>query len=885
MKRFAYLLSPLLLIALIFNAVFACGPSYITPIFEYEHAPENPYENFAAGKIGVIKPTQRRIVLIAAYRYLNGSGYSGPEQQALVDVWNAEFNNKPFEKDDVEAEVKKWLEARKSIVGKEQKLPEIYVEREYGGYDFFPNCTKSSFETATATLKDRATSHGSDDPGVRNWIAAQDKVFENCASGRTDPGDPDASMPEWLQKDRAYQKAAADFYALDYDSAKRRFESIALDNDSPWRETADYLVARTLIRQASLTKDKSRAASLYADAELMFSRISSGGKFAASASKMIGLIKYRIRPQERVRELAQNIAFQGGENFRQDLVDYNWLMDKFEKESLENDEKLKAAEAARNSNEPTPTPEAPPTPEPADPKNERQENPEDVRVYLNSDDAKDSWTFFVNPAGTDEEAYAKAERFIGRPLSEKMKEQVRNARRDGFRDRYSNGRESEYEGGYYGSATLTLDVLPEFLRLDDLTNWLFAFQTQGDDAYKYSAAQWRSTGAQIWLITALSKAHRDSDGVERLLEAADKLDRREAAYPTAAYHIARLLVEQKKTAEARKLIDGVLDSTTELPISSRNLFLTLRTSLAEKLDDYLKYSLKTPFAYDWDGTSGTIQSFIDEQKSWYSAENFPDQTREQYEKDIEDNFRNEKFWEGRALLGDDSIQAMNEHFPLALLAETEKSPSLPDYMRERFAIAVWTRAMLLNDLPAAQKIQPELLKYHPHLEEALGPIWLAKTPQARQRALIFALLKNPMLTPIVEFGFGKTDNDFGQFDSNDWWCAPYATDEEGNATERSGKPAFLTDAQSAAAQAERKKLDALGDGPKFLGEKVLEWARLAPTDKRVPESLFIAWEANGWTKYGCGNNEELRSRIGEVLKSKFPQSEFVQKIRAVESEQ
>ena len=66
MKTFASLLSLLLLIALPANSIFACGPSYITPLFEYEHSPEDPFENFAAGKIGVLQPGQRRIALVAA---------------------------------------------------------------------------------------------------------------------------------------------------------------------------------------------------------------------------------------------------------------------------------------------------------------------------------------------------------------------------------------------------------------------------------------------------------------------------------------------------------------------------------------------------------------------------------------------------------------------------------------------------------------------------------------------------------------------------------------------------------------------------------------------------------------------------------------------------
>lgn len=895
--RFA--VSTVLIFAFFANAL-PCGPSYITPIFEYEHAPENPYENFAAGKIGIIKPSQRRIVLIAAYRYLNGNGFSAPEQKALVEVWNAEFNNQPYETDDINETVKKWVEKRKSVVGKEEKPPEIYVEREYGGYDFFPNCTKNAFETAEKTLADRIASHGSDNKDVKDWVNAQDKVFENCASGKSTPDASNDAMPEWLQKDRAYQVAAAEFYSLDYDSARRHFAEIAQDYQSPWQETAEYLVGRTLIRQASLIKDKTRTNILYTEAEQNLSNVAAkGGKFSDSADKMLGLIKYRLRPQERIRELAQTLATQGDTNFRQDLIDYNWLMDKFEKEALEAEDKRKEAEKQKEENV-----NAPVSNNNIDPVNdpnkwntsntnsiaEQRQNEGKLEITVYSEEAQKSLTIYVEPAATDAEAIAEAEKAFGKPLTDKMKEQVRFARKEAYRSRFDGNNGAEYEGGYYGSEPLSLSVLPDYLRTDDLTNWLFAFQIQGNEAYLYALSQFRQTSSNLWLLTAMSKAEKSSTELARLFEAADKVDRNATAYPTIAYHKTRILIEQGKTAEARKMLDDILDSNIDLPISSRNKFLGQRAKLAETLDDYLKFAQLKPFAFDWDGTGGTIDEFIKQQKSWYTPESYPNQTREEYEKEVENNFKTEKLWEDRAMFDYATTNVMNQHFPLALMFEAEKSPALPEYLRERFAIAIWTRAVLLGDYAAVQKITPEILKFHPELKDLMDKISLAKTPLAKQRAAIYLMLKNPLFSPYLEDGLGKADNEFGQWDANDWWCAPYDTEYDETTGEQvkaklPPKPMFLTVAQSTAAQAERKRLVLIGDAPKFFGEKVLEWAKLSPLDKRVPESLFIVYEANGWTKYGCGNNEELRKQIGETLVKKYPQSEWTKKYLDEEKEQ
>lgn len=899
-----FVVSAVLIGAFSVNAL-PCGPSYISPVFEYEHAPENPYQNFAAGKIGIIKPSHRRIVLLAAYRYLNNRGFSDLEQKALVEVWRAEFDNIAYETDDISETVKKWVEKRKAVVGKEEKTPEIYVERTYGGYDFFPNCTRSAFETAAQTLADRIASHGADNKDVKDWVKAQDTVFQNCASGKATPDAANDEMPEWLQKDRAYQTAAAEFYSLDYDSAKRRFADIALDYNSPWRETAEYLVGRTLIRQASLSKDKTKSNQLYIEAEQNLSNVAAkNGKFSDSAEKMLGLIKYRIRPQERVRELAQIIAAQGDANFRQDLIDYNWLMDKFEKESLETEEKrkeeIKKIEEAANSNVAPANsvltnsyklPEADANNAvnslPTDNSNDNRENEGDLKVTVYSEDYKDSWTIYVKPEASDEEVFAKAEQKIGKPLSEKMKEQARFARKSAYQNRYEQNRDGGYQGGYYGSEKISLSILPEYLRGDDLTNWLFTFQTPGNEAYLYALSQYRQLKTDLWLLTAISKAQTTSTELANLLEAADRVDRNAPAYPTIAYHRARILTEQGKTAEARKMLDDILDSTIDLPVSSRNLFLKQRYRISETLDDFLKFAQLKPFAFDWDGTTGTIDELIAQQKSWYSPESYPEKTREQWDREVEDNFKTEKLWESRSMFDYETINLMNQHFPLPVLLEAEKSPALPEYLRENFALAIWTRAVLLNDFATAQKIAPEVLKYQPGLRELMNEVNAAKTPLAKQRAALYLILKNPLLSPYLEDGMGKGDNEFGSWDANDWWCAPYDTEyDETTQTDVPRKlpprPLFLTAAQTNAAQAERKKLATVGNAPKFMGEKVLEWARLAPTDKRVPESLYILWEANGWTKYGCGSNEELQTQIGELLKKKYPQSEWTQKILETE---
>ncbi len=223
MKKSARLLSIAVIVLALLSTGLPCGPGYISPLFDTTSAPETPYSDFAAGRLGIVKSSFHRSVLIAAYRHIAGNGLNTPEQQALVEIWKAEIDNKDFRDDTVDAAVRAWVNKRKDAVGKEEKTPEIYAERSYGGYDFFPNCTKNAFETAAETLADRIASYGSTDPNVLNWITGQDQVFQNCASGKRFPDPAPVGAPLWLQKDRDYQTAAAEFYSLDYTAAAKAF--------------------------------------------------------------------------------------------------------------------------------------------------------------------------------------------------------------------------------------------------------------------------------------------------------------------------------------------------------------------------------------------------------------------------------------------------------------------------------------------------------------------------------------------------------------------------------------------------------------------------------------------------------------------------------------
>src|SRR5258708_39111621 len=111
-----------------------------------------------------------------------------------------------------------------------------------------------------------------------------------------------------LQADRAYQTAAAHFYAGDFDEAAAAFRRIATDSKSPWRATAAYLVARAYIRKATLSDPEPRQA--FDDSEKQLRGILADASLAAvhaRARSLLDLVRCRVDPAGRIDTTAYQV--------------------------------------------------------------------------------------------------------------------------------------------------------------------------------------------------------------------------------------------------------------------------------------------------------------------------------------------------------------------------------------------------------------------------------------------------------------------------------------------------------------------------------------------------------------------------------------------------
>jgi hypothetical protein len=324
----------IILIALLFSYVpstLACGPFALEAVFTFKVHPEYPLELFAGGRIGVVQPLYARSYLYVAYRHLSGSGFNEQAEKALVALWSERLNLTWAA--DGQAWVDGWLTARSKIPGvaPAPKI-DVYRNREKPNeYETYLNCQKDAFENAAATLTARMGQFGADSAAMREWVEAQDQVFSNCSEGQHFPHDTPPDADPLLKADRAYQIAAANFYSGNFAAARTIFQAIAAESSSPWHDTSPYLIARTLLRQASLGPPEGKNETLR-EAETTLEKILQDAKLKSShaaADRLLGVVRLRLYPDQSLRELAHTLLTENDAELKQHLWDYTLLLDSF----------------------------------------------------------------------------------------------------------------------------------------------------------------------------------------------------------------------------------------------------------------------------------------------------------------------------------------------------------------------------------------------------------------------------------------------------------------------------------------------------------------------------------------------------------------------------
>jgi len=324
----------------------ACGPDFSLPTYTNFSEPDDN-ATFARGNLGIVQTGYWHLYLFEAYRNLSGKPFTKDELAALNLDTGSQAATTPID-EKPENWIETWGKKRAEVLAEKPKPSSmgsdasgiIRAATRDDQYVEYYNCLSGAFEYAVHTLESRATQFGAQSELVKDWIKAQDQVFENCSAGQGYPAPTKAAVvpatakpddPAIVRADRAYQIAAALFYAGDLDAAQRAFEGIAKDANSPYQKLAPYLRARTLVRKAGLSQDSEYDTKSMSEAEAQLRSLladASEAEFHPAAQRLLNYVRIRLHRQERLRELETELSSPAAAKSRgQDLTDYLWLLD------------------------------------------------------------------------------------------------------------------------------------------------------------------------------------------------------------------------------------------------------------------------------------------------------------------------------------------------------------------------------------------------------------------------------------------------------------------------------------------------------------------------------------------------------------------------------
>jgi hypothetical protein len=298
----------------------ACGPDYLQMVFVNQNHPDD-IRDFVEGRPLLVEREYNVRSLALAYRLLNGPALTPAEKKDVIAFSNKENNGSAWTSnpaaedfDDAYAAWKKaYTEVAAAPAPDPYRAPQPDPNTSIPGspWQSYTNCQANAFSTAARTLRARQNQYH-DHPAVLQWVSGQDAVFSNCKAPGKQPAALAENAPAWLQKDHAYQIAAAHFYRNEYADAIASFQAIAADRSSPWHDLAGYLVGRTLIRQSSLNDEVTDPApnlALLEQAEKQMQLVASEkGAYAPAALDALNYIDLHLHPAAAIARMGEQVS-------------------------------------------------------------------------------------------------------------------------------------------------------------------------------------------------------------------------------------------------------------------------------------------------------------------------------------------------------------------------------------------------------------------------------------------------------------------------------------------------------------------------------------------------------------------------------------------------
>jgi hypothetical protein len=733
----------------------ASGVHEVIALFESHVHPDLPFDQFAAGRLGIIQPTWRLTYLYVAYRYLAGPGFNAGEQKALTAMWNVGLGLQLSEAEtqwldttkgvnnetaiNVEGALAQWLAARNVVPGVEvmQGL-DVYRGAPSGSQFYFSNCNYDAFITAARTLGTMIRKFGSSSPQVKRWVDAQDQVFDNCSD--TPPQfveKPDAwfaAVDEW-SKARNQVPGVGPPPSVDGSCKGAKFDAAANDLAAMIGKlgASNPQVKQWVDARDQALVECSRHPEPPRSGPDIPEPLQDGISFErAQRSYQIASANFYSGSYDTAASLFGAIAADSSSPWRQ-LAPFLVARATIRKATLSSDKNdhalLARAEAQLN----------------------------DI-VATTADES-------VKRAAQQLLGFVRAQLHLRERELELARAVMLPASGEILRQNVSD---YLWIRGY-GSAT---DNTP----VDDLTDWITTLSGLGagrnDELLAHAIAKWKTTALLPWLVAAIAETPATDPGAPALIVSAAKVKPDSPAFTTVAYHTARLLIAQGKADEGRAKLDALLARRDELPRSAVNQIAALRMGIARNLNELLVDAQRTPLGITDDADYNELPSEIDDQDLKAVA--------------------------AGPFFDNDSAQILTRSLPLSALLQAAHSQTPPPHLRGPIALAAFVRAILLGKRSAERDLAPGVTESFPQLKPAIDRWLVAPDEPARRFAAAFMMLQNPGMSYYVDPGPGRITR-LDQIDSmrDNWW--PSRADRS---KQPQTYPSFLTADQKQAADEE-----------------------------------------------------------------------------------
>ena len=421
-------------------------------------------------------------------------------------------------------------------------------------------------------------------------------------------------------------------------------------------------------------------------------------------------------------------------------------------------------------------------------------------------------------------------------------------------------------------------------RYTDAGAWIYDIDTLNGEKGRQNADvkadvlhRWHDSHALPWLVAAMMFLDPDDPDAAEAMMAVQAINANSPAYYTLAWNRLRLLIGEGKVDEARAELDRII-ATPALPEGVGNLMRYQRLKLARDIGEFATFAVRR----------GEFVMYLYDPRTKLAAVPLP-LPRIKWDRDTTNVFgwRTEVTQKDPPYFDADAAFGMSSFMPLPMMVQVVLAPGLPANIKRDLALAVWTRAVLLDDFSTAKSMADAVAPFFPQFADNWKSYRNAADADARKVEAALVLLKLPAARPYPDYGLGymyKRDM-IGPYGPR-WWAkddTPFGSnmDDNGNPLLCIDcalplplvAPPFVTDADKAKAKADNEHLSKLPGAPTWLGLIVIPWAKAHLDDSRAPEALHNVVRA---TQYGDMDSDTSKAAY-ELLHSKFPRNSWTAK--------